>query len=476
MQSKHLLLAGAAALFAFALQQSEVQAAQPDFNVGYVNYVPGYGIAVFDQPNGHAISGKYLATGTSWKVFDQQTVNNQVWYNLGGKQWVSGAYLKATPPTPPFAKTVGTVQYVPGYGIAVWNSDQPNRRPTGQVLAHGTRWQVLGHSVVNGEDWYNLGGNQWVAGQYLRLANADSLKANADSLLNNQNFSGVALAYSHGKVVFQQGYGGNRDLSTLYPMYSQQKQVTAVIIAQLVAAGKLTYDTPVSQFYPQLPNAKSVTIRQLLTHTSGYKGTMGLPDSVLDEASAITWVLAHINANGVQGAYDYQDANYTVLAGIIAQISQTSYATQVQTRILQPLGLSGVISNTLPANADPLCTSGQTQTVPSVMLSTLVGAGNLWMTAHDVFVFEKAMDGQLLTAAQFSDLTTVPSGSIYASGMWFKENNERRVHGAITLTGGNSDMYYWGSYDGQSGVVLVGNQTNKLDGDNDAEQLFTQLP
>lgn len=60
----------------------------------------------------------------------------------------------------------GTVQinYVPNYGIAVWTA--PGGHTTGQVLQHGTTWQITGYQTYNGAKWYRVGRNQWIPAQY----------------------------------------------------------------------------------------------------------------------------------------------------------------------------------------------------------------------------------------------------------------------------------------------------------------------
>ncbi|WDF82377.1 SLAP domain-containing protein [Lacticaseibacillus pabuli] len=65
--------------------------------VGKVSYVPGYGIQVWTQthkavqnPNG---SNKKLAHGTSWKIFSQVLIGGEMYYNVGGNQWVDSDYV-----------------------------------------------------------------------------------------------------------------------------------------------------------------------------------------------------------------------------------------------------------------------------------------------------------------------------------------------------------------------------------------------
>lgn len=67
---------------------------------------------------------------------------------------------------------VAKVTYVKGYGIQVWDSYQhgkivTNANGTAKKLPHGTRWKVFATVKSNGHNWYNLGGDQWVDGNFV---------------------------------------------------------------------------------------------------------------------------------------------------------------------------------------------------------------------------------------------------------------------------------------------------------------------
>ncbi|ERL66293.1 peptidoglycan recognition protein family protein [Schleiferilactobacillus shenzhenensis] len=62
---------------------------------------------------------------------------------------------------------VGRINYVPHYGIAVWRNE--GSRIAGKYLPHGSSWQLFGKKTVNGVTWYNVGGDQWISGQYVVL-------------------------------------------------------------------------------------------------------------------------------------------------------------------------------------------------------------------------------------------------------------------------------------------------------------------
>ncbi len=59
-----------------------------------------------------------------------------------------------------------TINYVPGYGVAVWNA-AGNGHTTGQYLPHASSWKVIKTTTdASGNTWYDLGNNQWVMGKY----------------------------------------------------------------------------------------------------------------------------------------------------------------------------------------------------------------------------------------------------------------------------------------------------------------------
>nr|WP_269109004.1 KxYKxGKxW signal peptide domain-containing protein [Lacticaseibacillus saniviri] len=67
---------------------------QPIHGVATINYVKGYGINVWNNPQGTRFNGKRLTTGSAWRVFAKTTgANGHVFYNVGGNQWIDSAYV-----------------------------------------------------------------------------------------------------------------------------------------------------------------------------------------------------------------------------------------------------------------------------------------------------------------------------------------------------------------------------------------------
>src|SRR5579871_552596 len=114
------------------------------------------------------------------------------------------------------------------------------------------------------------------------------LLAGVFSPLANSHTPGMAvLIRQNGRTVFQQGYGVT-DLNSLSPitpstnfrLASFSKQFTAMAAMLLVHDGKLRYDEPITEVFPEFPAyGKSITVRHLLTHTSGLPDYEDLMDS-----------------------------------------------------------------------------------------------------------------------------------------------------------------------------------------------------
>jgi hypothetical protein len=64
------------------------------------------------------------------------------------------------------------INYVPGYGVALWSAPVGGHVIPGKLLPHGSVWQTYEAVTINGKTWYNLGGNQWLATPYAHVYGA----------------------------------------------------------------------------------------------------------------------------------------------------------------------------------------------------------------------------------------------------------------------------------------------------------------
>lgn len=143
---------------------------------------------------------------------------------------------------------------------------------------------------------------------------------------------------------------------------STGKTFFAAVALQLIEAGKLDLNAPISKYlgtkpwFSRLPNAKDVTIRHLMTHTSGLvryefnpKFTADLranPDRTFSPEEEIAYLLDATPPFAAGQGWDYSDTNYIVLGLIMEGITGTKLYDEVDRRFLKPLGLTRVAPTT----------------------------------------------------------------------------------------------------------------------------------
>jgi len=135
--------------------------------------------------------------------------------------------------------------------------------------------------------------------------------------------------------------------STNYRLASLSKQFTATAIALLAKDGSLSLDAPARQYLGELPSyAATVTVRHLLTHTSGlWDYEEFVPDSqvrqVLD-ADVLSLVRAHADSLyfAPGRAWRYSNTGYALLALVVERVSGVRYAEFLRTRIFGPSGMA----------------------------------------------------------------------------------------------------------------------------------------
>ncbi|MCH4009937.1 glycoside hydrolase family 73 protein [Companilactobacillus sp.] len=115
----------------------------------------------------HNLLSTSLTNGTDWRTDKKSThADGTVWYRVSTDQWVSASDVQVLGSN--YVKTVqGTVKinYIPGYGVNVYNSPAANNKFTGTRLADGTTWKVTSKQIVDGQTWYEVPAG-WVNGKY----------------------------------------------------------------------------------------------------------------------------------------------------------------------------------------------------------------------------------------------------------------------------------------------------------------------
>ncbi len=247
-------------------------------------------------------------------------------------------------------------------------------------------------------------------------------------------FAGVVLAGDRNKITFEKGVGfADRSRRTanspdmVWRWASVSKQITATLAAQLVAEGKLDLEKPVSAYLSTKefgsPNAKQITIRQLLQHTSGLPNPSDVGAAVPPEAAAATIPPFYLEevapevANkaataGVCAAppkrapseqFEYNNCDYLVLGSVIEKITGQTMTGVVADRIVKPLNLAkGAVrpANSKDKYAQPVKGYDGKRLELTFNLATYGAAGALLGTPRDLFAIDQALLGETLMSAE----------------------------------------------------------------------------
>lgn len=217
-----------------------------------------------------------------------------------------------------------------------------------------------------------------------------------------------------------------------FGLASNSKLFTAVVLLKLAEDNVLSLEDPLSMWIPSFANINSsITIRQLLNHTSGVSDpffTTGLLDFIntnptyyFTPEEVLGWVGAPLFAPGT--GYGYSNANY-ILAGMVAHSATgIPIAQLIRTIILDPLGLAhsfydieeaelGTIAHRWDGGVDM-------HNVSRISLNTAGGpAGSLFSTAADMAQwFRDLMSGQVINENSMAEMTSFESPGNYGLGI-----------------------------------------------------------
>ncbi len=276
-----------------------------------------------------------------------------------------------------------------------------------------------------------------------------ALSARAGELAKMDRFSGAVLVARHGKILLQKAWGlANREtgapvtLDTRFSLGSMSKMLTAVATLQLVQTGKIALDDPIGKYLTGYPNqdvATKVTVRHLLTHTGGTGDFFGPGFEknrlTLRELSDYVKLYGSRGLDGEPGQrFRYSNYGFILLGVLIERVTGMSYYDYVQSRILQPAGMTATDSlpesAAVPGHATGYTRRGSTW-VPNTDLLPWRGtsAGGGYSTVGDLLRFTQALEsGKLISQTLFAEATTPRQGD-YGYGFEVKGEGALRSYG-----------------------------------------------
>jgi len=249
---------------------------------------------------------------------------------------------------------------------------------------------------------------------------ADTARLDAvfDKLAGPQTPGLAVLVRQDGKTIFQRGYGA-RDLHTRTPidertdfrLASCTKQFTAMAVMLLVHDGRLHYDDPLTRFFPDFPDyARAITIRHLLTHTSGLPGYEDQMEGgpwtesrqIRDDEVLALLKKAATPKFAAGSSWSYSNSGYVLLGLLVAKAAGVPFREFLRRRIFRPLGMDHTLAYVRGENAVPDRAFGHSMRAGAFFetdqssTSATLGDGGVYSNLEDLAKWDRALAGHTL--------------------------------------------------------------------------------
>lgn len=310
-----------------------------------------------------------------------------------------------------------------------------------------------------------------------------AVDAVAAKVLSQGEAPGIAIGIMHdGAVVFEKGFGtANLELrvpvtpDTVFEVASLTKQFTAASILLLAQDGVLSTSDKLARFFPDFPRSNEVTIKQLLTHSSGLGSYNEKPEyaAFAVQRHSLWEVLDWIRADGYLSdpgtAFHYSNSGYLLLRAIIERGTGTSLASFLQRRVFDPLGLrhtrvlvdaSEIIPNLASGYVLREGTAGRFTNRPFRDPSNNGGGMGIVSTVGDLMQWDRALfNNEVLSRAGFAEMTapaTFNSGEPITPSFFLRFPQRRYGYGlALVDDNGRTSVGHLGSMSGFNSVMVT---------------------
>ncbi len=255
-----------------------------------------------------------------------------------------------------------------------------------------------------------------------------------DDLVNycyeNNMFNGAILVTHNGNLLYKNALGiedftTGKKLSpiSVFNIGSVSKQFTAMAVLILKEQGKLTLDDKISNYFPELPNSDKISIRNLLTHTSGYPDytrgfsrfrVPGRPGDFIDDISdsdVFDFLVEMDSVNFEPGENcSYSNSGYVILSMIVAKASGVPFHQFMATNVFKPLEMTNslVWNNTKPVLQNKTIGYNEYGDMDDYNILTS-GPGGIYTTVEDLFKYDKALYSEILITNESLEEAFTPS-------------------------------------------------------------------
>lgn len=277
-----------------------------------------------------------------------------------------------------------------------------------------------------------------------------------DQFLKKSDYIGTIYVRKNNRIILEKTYGyANKETNQLnslsldYQIGSIQKAMTALLILKQIEQKKISFTTPLATFYPQIPGSQTITIHDLLVMRSGLHKTEQ-PSLPLNDRDIVEFTVEHLKWTDYQ-TYHYEPLNFTLLAGILMQLTNKSYEELLSESLIQPLQLHHTdfyenVKNSpqhaksyqMTADDDYWKALDENETA----IHNELGTGNISMNTYDLAAFfTKVLSGELISKKllfslwQNNQLKNPYSGGVYSGKDYIlAQGNINRFHSVVAMT------------------------------------------
>lgn len=268
---------------------------------------------------------------------------------------------------------------------------------------------------------------------FAQQLNAAKLDSFFNILSQNDKLMGSFAIAHNGNTIYQKTIGYKQteakkiaEPNTVYRIGSITKTFTATMIFQLIDEKKLTLETKLALFFPEIPNAQKISIANLLNHTSG------LGDYVSDDLVWITnphskaELLTKIAKGKIHfepGAkQQYSNSGYLLLSYILEKLDKRPYSAALKSRIISKLGLNNTLSAvpnyTLDNEARSYRYANGWTLSKDIYFPIVVGVGDILASPDQLNIFIQALlSGKLASAESLAKMSSFEGENSMAMGL-----------------------------------------------------------
>lgn len=301
--------------------------------------------------------------------------------------------------------------------------------------------------------------NNCFANTNISNENKQKITAKLNNYMNkcakDKKFNGSILVAKNGNIVLKQAYGFSdkqgkikNTIDSKFLIGSITKQFTAVAIMQLQEKGLLNVNDTIGKYISGFSHGNSITIHQLLTHTSGLSTDLKDVKKIDSTPYSVDDAIAEIEDMDIKllfqpgDSYNYSNLGYMILSYIIEKVSGSTYEGYITENIFKPLemknsgfGYDNVIQTKLSLgyDSDGKVLSSDANNEEARLLS---GAGEIYSTVEDLYKWDRALYTEKIISKDSLNKMYTSYGNDYGYG-WNILGKDVYEHGG-TMSGFSS--------------------------------------